>query len=119
VEISYQCILTCTRIIVNLCSYCKVSIYLWTLSINDNYAQPCALGFVLSESGVGIVCRKLLYFLEMRFLRHRPHDGEFKRLMGQSSKVTGVGLLGGQVTGTDRLVQIGTTIVVLVDPVHG
>lgn len=60
--------LTCTRIIVDLRGYRKISVHLRTLSIDYHYPKTRPLGFILSESSVGVICLELLQLLEVRLL---------------------------------------------------
>ena len=62
----------------NLRGDCKVSVYLWALSVDDYYPKTSSLRLVLSEAGIGIVCLEILDLLEVRALLYRPHDAELE-----------------------------------------
>jgi hypothetical protein len=94
---------------VDLCSNCKVSVYLRALAVDHNYTETRSLRLILSERGICIVCLEILNLLKMRLLLYRPHDVESEGLKKSLGEVVRVPLLIGD------YVRIGTTIVVLAE----
>jgi hypothetical protein len=96
----------------DLCGYCKVSIYFRAFAVDYHYAKTGALRLVLSECSICVICLEVLNLLEMRLLMYRPHDVECEGLRKSLREVVGVPLLAG------GFVRIGTTIVVLAGMPH-
>jgi hypothetical protein len=97
---------------VDLCGYCKVSIYFRAFAVDYHYTKTGALGLILRECSICIVCLEVLDLLETRLLLYRPHDVKCEGLRRSRRKVVGVPLLAG------GFVRISTTIVVLAGMPH-